>query len=153
MHPVCEESKMLGFENNRITRCAALCVFALAGIQELQATEKIELAAFEYPPIYQNGADKGLSGDIAVAAFKAVDVNAELRFFPVARMILSVSTGQSICAIGGTVLFEEAQVMESVRIGSVIQYVVQTFVFDRRKYPEGVAYANLGQLRNFKIGA
>ena len=57
------------------------------------ANEKIVVAAFEYPPIYQDGKDKGLSGDIVVAAFKAANIDVEMHFFPVSRMVLSVSQG------------------------------------------------------------
>lgn len=117
------------------------------------AAEKIELAAFEYPPIYQKGDDRGLSGDIATAALNAVNLDVELRFFPVARMVQSVSSGQSTCALGGAVLFAAPEVARQVRIGGVLQYVAQTFVFDRRHFPSGLPYTRLEQLRGYRIGA
>lgn len=116
------------------------------------ASEKIVVAAFEYPPIYQNAGDKGLSGDIAVAAFKAVGIDAELEFLPVARMISSVANGQKLCGIGGAVLFEAPEIARKVRVGSVLQYVSQTFVYDARKYPGGIAFSSLDQMGAYKIG-
>jgi len=46
----------------------------------MAANEKIVVLAFEYPPIYQNDKDKGLSGDLVVAAFKAVNLDVDMQF-------------------------------------------------------------------------
>lgn len=139
-------------KSHNVIKVATMLLGCFVFPEALWAAEKLEIAAFEFPPIYQNSRDKGLSGDIVIAAFKAVDVDAELRFFPPARMILSVSSGQSHCGIGGAVLFEDPETAKNVRIGSVIQYVAQTFLYDRRKYPKGISFGHLGQLQNHTIG-
>lgn len=118
----------------------------------LRADEKFVVAAFEYPPIYQNAKDKGLSGDIAVAAFNAAGIDADLKFVPVARMIASVANGQVVCGIGGAVLFESPEIAQKVTVGSVLQYVSQTFLYDQRKFPAGIPFTALDQLANYKIG-
>lgn len=116
------------------------------------ANERIVVAAFEYPPIYQNGPDKGLSGDIVVAAFKAVDIDVDLRFFPVQRMVQTVSDGQAVCGIGGAVLFSSPEVAPKVTVSSVVQYVTQTFMYDARRYPAGIAYTDIGDMNGYGIG-
>ena len=127
------------------------CWYSLA----LNAAERVDIVAFEYPPIYQDsqGPDKGLAIDLAIAAFRAVDVDVSLRFFPVARMIRYVEDGLATCAIGGRVLFEDPAVAPKVKVGSVIHYVTQTFIYDRRRFPDGIRYAQLERLSGLRIGA
>lgn len=116
------------------------------------ASEKIAVAAFEYPPVYQEAKDKGLSGDIVVAAFKAAGIEADLKFYPVARMIRNVADGNEVCGIGGAVLFEAPDIAPKVRVASVIQYVSQGFLYDSRKYPRGIDYATLQDMQHYRIG-
>jgi len=118
----------------------------------LYGRDVIEVLAFEYPPIYQNREDPGLSCEIVVAAFNAVDIEVNLRFLPVVRMIRMLAEGEAICAIGGTILFEEPEVSKAVEISSVVQYVVQTFIYDSRRYPEGISYDHLSDMTLYEIG-
>lgn len=126
-----------------------LCSFSALGFAE---NEKIVVAAFEYPPIYQDGKDKGLSGDIVVAAFKAASIDADLLFLPVERMVLAVNKGQVVCGIGGTVLFSAPEVANNVSVSAVIQYVYQTFLYDTRRFPAGLDFAQLDEMKKFNIG-
>ena len=116
------------------------------------ANEKIVVAAFEYPPIYQDGKNKGLSGDIVVAAFKAANIDVDMHFFPVSRMVLAVSQGQAVCGIGGTVLFAAPDVAPNVTVTSVVQYVYQTFLYDTRRFPHGLAFESLADMAQYRIG-
>lgn len=118
----------------------------------LAANETIVVAAFEYPPIYQNGSDKGLAGDLVVAAFKAANIDVEMKFFPVQRMVQMVSDGQAVCGIGGTVLFSSPEVASKVTVSSVVQYVTQTFMYDARRYPDGITYSDIGDMTGYGIG-
>lgn len=135
----------------RISGSLIFCLLSFLS-SSLHAVEKIVVAAFEYPPIYQNAEEKGLSGDIAVAAFKAAGIDADLSFVPVARMIASVANGQFVCGIGGAVLFESPEIAQKVSVGSVLQYVSQTFLFDQRKFPAGIPFATLDQVAEYRIG-
>ena len=117
------------------------------------ANEKIIVAAFEYPPIYQNNEkDKGVSGDIVVEAFKAVNVDAVLEFFPAPRMVRIVDSGHTVCGIGGAILFSAPDVAANTRVSSKIQYVLQTFLYDSRRYPKGIKYERLEDMYKYKIG-
>jgi ABC-type amino acid transport substrate-binding protein len=136
----------------RLTHRNLLLGLVLACSQWVFAGEKIGIAAFEYPPIYQDARDKGLSGELLIAAFKAVGLDAELHFYPVARMILYVSSGRESCALGGAVLFKDPQVAPAVRVSGPIQRVSQVFLYDRRRFPSGIEYGALAQLRNYQIG-
>jgi polar amino acid transport system substrate-binding protein len=118
----------------------------------LSANETIVVAAFEYPPIYQNGKEKGLSGDIVVAAFKAVDIDVDMQFLPVSRMVATVKEGLAVCGIGGSVLFAAPDVAENVTVSSVIQYVSQTFLYNCKEYPAGIAFSSLSDMKNYRIG-
>jgi ABC-type amino acid transport substrate-binding protein len=129
-----------------------LAIAFIAAGASLAARERVTVAAFEYPPIYENGSRKGLSGDIVVAAFDAAGVDAELRFLPVARMVRAVSDGEAVCGIGGKILFAGPDVLPNVREGPVIQYVAQVFMFDARKYPKGIAYSKLSDMSGYRIG-
>lgn len=129
-----------------------LLLMLLLACSPLRAGEKITLAAFEFPPIYQNASTKGLSGDIVVAAFKAVDIDVELKFFPVARMIRAVAEGEVLGAIGGKVLFEEPEVDGRVSFSEVVQYVSQVFIYDTRRYPQGVSFKTLDDVAAYRIG-
>lgn len=128
----------------------AVC-FAL-GAPASGALERITIAAFEYPPIYQNAESKGLSGEIVIEAFKAAGIEAELRFYPVARMILNVADGKEVCGIGGSVLFEAPEIASEVRVSEVVQYVSQGFLYDSRKYPLGFRFESLEDLKAYRIG-
>ncbi len=119
---------------------------------DLAANERIVVAAFEYPPIYQDGKNKGLSGDIVVESFKAVNIDAEVEFFPVSRMVLMVSKGLFVCGIGGKILFNDPEVLPTVTFSSVIQYVYQTFLYDQRRFPRGVDFSSLEEMRKYNIG-
>lgn len=121
------------------------------------ADDKIVVVAFEYPPIYQKDPDGekgglGLSGDLVVAAFKAAQIDVEVRFLPVLRMVQAVSDGQAECGIGGTVLFSAPDVAPNVAVSSVVQYVTQTFMYDQRRYPEGIHYGVIGDMAGYAIG-
>ena len=131
---------------------AGILLMAVSISGALAANEKIAVAAFEYPPIYQQGADKGLSGDIVVAAFSAANIDVELKFLPVLRMVQAVSEGETMCGIGGTVLFSAPDVAPTVSVAAVVQYVTQTFMYDARRFPDGVAYSDIGDMTGYGIG-
>jgi len=114
--------------------------------------EKIVVAAFEYPPIYQNGPEKGLAGDLVVAAFRAVDIDTEFHFYPVPRMVRSVADGEATCGIGGAVLFEAPDIAPLVTVSSVVHYVSQVFVYDSRKFPKGLSFKALKDVEDYRIG-
>jgi ABC-type amino acid transport substrate-binding protein len=121
-------------------------------IAKLDANEKITVAAFEYPPIYQNADEKGLAGDIVVEAFKAVNIDTEFQFFPPPRMVKAVVEGQTTCGIGGTILFDSPDFSSKVTVSSKIQYVSQVFVYDYRKFSKGLSFNTLADMANYKIG-
>jgi polar amino acid transport system substrate-binding protein len=126
----------------------ALAVFAAAS----QAQEKITVAAFEYPPIYQNASDKGLSCELVAAAFKAAGYDAEFQFFPVTRMVTSVSEGQAACGIGGAVLFQAADIAPNVSVVTPVNFVNQVFLYDARKFPSGLPFKGLEEMAKYRIG-
>ena len=126
---------------------------AVCLVWSIVAQAQLVIGAFEFPPIYQNVAEhKGLSGDLALAALEAGGPNAQLRFYPAARMVKAVAEGDVVCALGGRVLFEAPDVADRVRVGTVIQYVNQVFFFDTRRYPNGVKFTHIGDLAGYRIG-
>ena len=108
--------------------------------------------AFEYPPIYQDEADKGLSCELVSAAFKAVNIDIDIQFFPVNRMVMSIANGDAVCCIGGSVLFADPEVAKKVTISEPIQYVYQAFLYNAKKYPLGIHFSNLSDMRHYSIG-
>lgn len=122
---------------------------ALGGAGE---NRTVSIAAFEYPPIYQIGPDKGSSCDLALAAFRAAGVKARISFYPVRRMVAMVASGEVTCGLGGRVLFSGAESDGRVTVAETLQYVRQTFFYDLRRHPGGFAYARLEELQPFSIG-
>lgn len=116
-------------------------------------TDSLKVAAFEYPQIYQNTADRGIALDIVYAAFNAAGIKVEFEFFPVARMISNVVNGTMICGIGGTVLFDGTAERSEVYILDTIQYVLQVFLYDSRKHPEDITFDKLSDMKDYRIGA
>jgi ABC-type amino acid transport substrate-binding protein len=119
------------------------CAFAL---------ERVVVAAFEYPPIYQDGPEKGLSGDLVAAAFQAVGIGAEFRFFPVARMVQAVANGDYACGMGGSILFESPVLASRVALAATVNYVSQVFVYDTRRFSPGPDWKSLAELSDYRIG-
>jgi len=133
-------------------RVALAIMFIIVFVGMALANEKVSVAAFEYPPIYQNQADKGLSCEIVSAAFKAVNIDTDFQFYPVARMVLSVADGQALCGVGGAVLFEAPDTAAAVNVSTVVNYVTQVFVYDMRKYPSGIPFKSVDDVTKYSIG-
>jgi len=125
-----------------------LCVVAGTAYAEDQVT----VAAFEYPPIYQNDKDKGLSGDLVAESFKAVGINAEFSFYPVKRMVQMVSTGQAVCGIGAAAFFDSPEVKPNVTVVAPLNYVSQVLFYNVKKYPQGIKFDSLADLADYHIG-
>lgn len=121
-------------------------------VSPLSSQEAITVLAFNYPPIYQQEDDKGLACEIVIEAFKAADVTVELQFLPVTRMVSEVSSGRAVCGIGGKVLFSDSDVAGKVTISEPIMYVAQGFLYNSRRYPEGITYSKLPELDKYAIG-
>lgn len=132
--------------------CFYLSLFLLSFFSNSYGAERIKVVTFEYPPIYQNKDDVGLSCEIVNEAFKAVNIGVDLSFLPVKRMILSVSSGDAVCGIGGKILFQDPKVSNSVTPSEIVQYVVQTFIYDSRRYPGGIKYNDLDEMKDYRIG-
>ncbi len=130
-----------------------LLVLVLGGGSGLADENRtVSIAAFEYPPIYQDEPGKGSSCDLALAAFRAVGIEAELSFYPVRRMVAKVASGEATCGLGGRVLFAEPEVSGLVSMGDTLQYVRQTFLYDQRRHPDGIIYSSLEELTPFSVG-
>ena len=114
--------------------------------------ESVVVGAFEYPPIYQDSPDPGLACEIVLAAFDAAGMDARLEFLPVLRMIQTLAKGNLPCAIGGEVLFREDHVRTAVSLSAPFMFVLQTFIFDSARFPDGIPYSSLADLRHLRIG-
>lgn len=125
-----------------------LCTVAVSAYAE----DKVTVAAFEYPPIYQNDKDKGLSGDLVAESFKAVGIDTEFSFFPVKRMVQMVSTGQAVCGIGAAAFFDSPEVKPNVTVVAPLNYVSQVLFYNVKKYPQGIKFDRLADLADYRIG-
>jgi ABC-type amino acid transport substrate-binding protein len=130
----------------------ACLLFNLVAVDLASARELITVAAFNYPPIYQDDVDKGLSCDLVIEAFKAVDIDVDLQFFPVKRMVENVSSGKTVCGIGGNILFSTPGIAEHITLSEPIQYVSQVFIYNKKKYPAGINFSNITDMKNYSIG-
>jgi len=135
-----------------LRKTAAAFFILLLSFSAVYANEKIIVAAFEYPPIYQNAENKGLSCEIVTEAFKAAGVDVDVQFYPVNRMINVVKNGEAVCGIGGSILFSAPDIAAEVRVSEPVQYVVQTFLYDSRKFPERITFSELKDMSRYRIG-
>ena len=127
--------------------CLSIACSGWAGERDV-----LTIGAFEYPPIYQDQEPPGLACDIVLAAFRAAGVEAKLEFYPVLRMIDYVAQGILPCAIGGNVLFQDATAQPRVHVSDPFMYVVQVFLYDSRKFPEGISFDTLHDMQPYRIG-
>ncbi len=127
-------------------------VLVLIPLIGLSAQETLTIEAFEYPPIYQDGVDQGLACELVTAAFAASNVAVKYRFVPVLRMIQDLADETSAACVGGSILFANEAVRSQVRVSAPFMYVVQTFLYDERQYPRGIAFSALDQMSGFRIG-
>lgn len=130
----------------------ALLALFLSAPAAYAQSESIVLETFEYPPIYQNSTKPGLACELVIAAFQASETAVQLSFVPVKRMISDVASGTVIAGIGGQILFEEPGIQNRVRYSAEVMYVVQTFMYDSRHFPGGLAYRSLEELAQYRIG-
>ena len=105
-----------------------------------------------YTPIYQNSAEKGLAGDLVEASFQSSGIDAEFKFLPAFRVVRAVADGEVNCGIGGSVLFQLAPIIGKVNISSVVQYVSQVFFYNVAKYPNGIGFHSLEDMKKYRIG-
>lgn len=143
---------------SRLLGCALLTLALIfpslaQGAPAIRETTKITIATYDYPPLLEDRADKGLTGDLVVAAFKAAGMDAELRFYPVARMADRVSQDQVVGAVGAIEIFQAPEVRRSIRSMEMIHYVPTVFFYDDRKYPEGITFKTLDDMQKYRIGA
>ena len=130
----------------------AACLAAVLAVDAAAADKTIAVAAFEYPPIYQDAADKGLSCELVMEAFKAVGIDVDLQFYPVGRMVENVSSGKTVCGIGGSVLFAAPEVADKVSVSEPLQFVSQVFMYSSKRYPEGIDFSDLEDMSDYTIG-
>ena len=125
-------------------------LFAVSSAVPLHAAEQIRVAVFEYPLIYQNGAEKGTALELVMEAFKTVNLEAEFEFLPVERMVRAVSEGAALCGVGGKVLFEAPKVVSGVVFSDTLQYVTQVFIYDTRRFTPSLEA--LSGMAGYRIG-
>lgn len=114
--------------------------------------ESLSILSFEYPPIYQNSFRKGLACDLVIEAYKSVGIDVNIIFYPVQRMISQIYKNDNVCCIGGTILFTDKDKNVDLLFSDPFMYVVQTFIYDSKKYKTGISYNSLNDLQNYRIG-
>lgn len=125
---------------------------AVGALAPSVAGDKVTVGVFEYPPIYQDALEKGLACDLVEASFRAIHVEPEFRFYPAGRMVRAVAQGEVTCGVGGAVLFRSPDILENVRSPVLLQYVAQVFFYQTAKFPHGVTFQTLNDLKRYRIG-
>ena len=123
----------------------------LVAVSAIQA-ETVTVAAFEFPPFYQDGPTKGLSCDLVAAAFEAVKVQTEFRFLPPGRMVQFLTKGETVCGLGAQALFASPEIAPSVQSVTEINPVSLVFFYDGQRFPNGFDWSNPASLANQPIG-
>ncbi|NDV24402.1 ABC transporter substrate-binding protein [Desulfovibrio sp. JC022] len=112
--------------------------------------EKVLLSTGEWAPYtseYVQGG--GLCSEIVGAAFAAVDMNTELKFYPWKRAILSFQRGE---VEGSFPWVRRNETAAYALFSSPLHSQKYSFFYYKEKFPDGISYKNLDELMKYRIG-
>ena len=106
----------------------------------------IQIATVEYPPSFLKDGT-GVAANMLIELFDKMGYNILIRIYPLGRAIHMVNRGDIECAF----LFPQTNLEVTVPIP--LYYSSMVFVYKKSRFPNGVNYNTLSDLRGYKIGA
>jgi len=124
--------------------------FITSGIHATGNPKTIQITTIDYPPLL--GSKSGLITEIVTEAFKSKEITVEYKIYPMARIVWSVTEGSKVvAAVGSRDWFHKADVAENVHFVS-IYFTGLIFFSLKEKFPHGVEYDKLEDLKKYEIG-
>ncbi|MBN2429223.1 MAG: transporter substrate-binding domain-containing protein [Deltaproteobacteria bacterium] len=120
------------------------------------ASEPIKVSSTVYPSFSQPnvipGRGNGVLYDLTVEAFKAADSEVKIDFVPMARIVWSVVEKKHHATLGVIEWFAKDQKDHLVETVELINANI-VFFFKRERFPDGLSYEKLSDLKKYKIGS
>lgn len=119
------------------------------------AFEKVKLSTIEYPPLFQSkfipGKGYGIASDLTIEAFKAVGIDVNFKFIPMARCVQSVTLKKNPANLGSINWFMKDKKEDLVDVVNLF-YINFMLFHKKKRFPEGISYENLSELKKYIIG-
>jgi polar amino acid transport system substrate-binding protein len=121
--------------------------FVLCGPESAHAGKRtISIGGVFYPPFFfEDGS--GAATDMLNEALGKIGYSANIMLFPLARAIVMVNSGN----IQAAFLFPQTDPQTTVKIP--IYYAAHIFLFKKSRFPRGLHYNKLSDLKDYIIGA
>jgi len=111
--------------------------------------QDLTIATVDYPPLM--GLEGGIMTDLVKAAFETQAIRVKYEIYPVAKIAWSILEGRDIPVVGSVGWFHVD--LQKMQLHSVQLYSGNLHLFYlKRKFPDGLRYQNLNDLRQFSIG-
>lgn len=106
----------------------------------------IHIATVEYPPaFFKDGT--GIAADMLTEVLDKMGYDISINIYPLGRTIQMVNNGSVECAF----LFPQTDPKTTVSIP--LYYSATVFVYKKSRFPNGVSYDSLSDLKEYKIGS
>ena len=125
-----------------IILCYSVSVFA--------ETNSVTLATADWQPyIVKDQPEKGVFTKIIIEVFNAMNIKIKFVYAPWKRVEAIVNTGQAFAAIPYSYTDERAKIFD---YSAAIMDSTYIFLYNKKLYPNGIAYKELKDLKNYRIG-
>jgi polar amino acid transport system substrate-binding protein len=109
----------------------------------------LRVTTIEYPPLYQDSpGSQGIACDLLREALKTEGVDIEYAFVPPLRMVNDIENNVTLSGLGSKLREGGAGVL----VSEPIYEVRLSLIYDSRRFPNGVEYAELSDLSKYVIG-
>lgn len=106
----------------------------------------IRIATVEYPPSFlKNGT--GAGADMLTELLDKMGYDIAIKLYPLGRVINMVNSGEIECA------FLFPQTAPKVTVPIPLYYSSTVFIYKKSRFPDGVSFNTLSDLKSYKIGA
>lgn len=126
-----------------------ISLFVTSIIQAEDNSKTIQIATIDYPPLM--GVQNGVMTEIVTEAFKSKGITIEYKIYPMSRIVWSVTEGNDLAVVGSRAWFHKANNIKNVHPVS-IYYTGLNFFSLKEKFPQGVIFEKLEDLKKYKIG-
>jgi hypothetical protein len=114
-----------------------------------EQAKTIVITTIDYPPLL--GRTDGIMNDIVQEAFISVGIKVKFKIFPLARITWAVKNGSSNIVLGSKNWFYKSNLSTFKNYVSIYKSNFKFFGL-KEKFPQGINYKMLSDLKSYKIG-
>lgn len=115
-------------------------------LAQSERRKTIRIATVEYPPSFRKNGT-GVAADMLTELLDKMGYDIAIELYPLGRAINMVNRGE----IASVFLFPQTD--PEVTVSIPIYYSSTVFVYKKSRFPDGVTFNTLSELRDYKIGA